>query len=342
MSAPIRAGSIGKLLQWAPLVIFVVLIATFGGLSPRFLTVANLGAILVQSSWLIVVALGMTFVLLAAGVDLSVGAAMYLAAVAVGMGLHDAPVWLCVPASMMVGAAFGALNGSLIVRLGLPAFIVTLATLFIGRGLGLFLSSTRIVYAGSPVADFGRSSVWSIPVPLWIAGAAIAVGWLLLNRTALGAYVRSIGADVEGARRAGVPTQEVTWSVYVLCGAFAGLGGFISLSQTSAASGAFGQNAEFLAIAAAVLGGTSLFGGRGNLWAPVIGAILIMTVQNGLVMINANPYAYPVITGAVIFIAALLDSIRSRLQARLERRAVRPESGIAVPVLPSVTANTNR
>ena len=103
-----------------------------------------------------------------------------------------------------------------------------------------------------------------------------------------------------------------------------GLGGFISLSQTSAASGAFGQNAEFLAIAAAVLGGTSLFGGRGNLWAPVIGAVLIMTVQNGLVMINANPYAYPVITGAVIFIAALFDSIRSRMQARLERRAIRP------------------
>jgi ribose transport system permease protein len=97
------------------------------------------------------------------------------------------------------------------------------------------------------------------------------------------------------------------------------------LSQSSAASGAFGQGAEFLAIAAAVLGGTSLFGGRGNLWAPVIGAVLIMTVQNGLVMMNANPYAYPVITGSVIFLAALFDSIRSRLQAKLERHSIRPE-----------------
>src|SRR6202022_20690 len=110
---------------------------------------------------------------------------------------------------------------------------------------------------------------------------------------------------------AGVPTYAATFSVYVLCGAFAGLAGFISLSQTSAASGAFGQNAEFLGIAAAVLGGTSLFGGRGSLSAPLVGAVLITTVQNGLVMINANPYAYPVITGTVIFVAALLDSMRS-------------------------------
>ncbi len=107
-----------------------------------------------------------------------------------------------------------------------------------------------------------------------------------------------------------------------MSGAYAGLAGFISLSQTSAATAAFGQGAEFLAIAAAVLGGTSLFGGRGTVWAPAIGAILIMTVQNGLVMINANPYAYPVITGAVIFLAALLDSLRSGLADRIGRRQV--------------------
>jgi ribose transport system permease protein len=320
---PGSARSLDAWSRWISLAIFVSLIASFGLLSPRFLTVDNLGAILVQSSWLIVVALGMNLVLLTAGVDLSVGAAMYLAAVAVGLGLPDAPVLVCLLAAIVVGGAFGAFNASLIVGLGLPAFIVTLATIFVGRGVGLFFSSTRIVYASSPVADFGRASIGGIPIPLLLAACAVLVGWVLLNRTAVGPYIRSIGADAEGARRVGVPIRAVTWSVYVSCGAFAGLAGFISLSQTSAASGAFGQNAEFLAIAAAVLGGTSLFGGRGNLWAPVIGAVLIMTVQNGLVMINANPYVYPVITGAVIFIAALFDSIRSRVQARLERRAIR-------------------
>jgi len=326
MSEVIRFGSNGRLLQWVPLGIFVILIASFGVLSPRFLTGENLGAILVQSSWLVLVALGMNFVLLAAGVDLSVGAVMYVVAVAVGMGLANVPVWLCLLCSIIVGGVCGAINASLIVGLGLPAFIVTLAILFVGRGLGLFFSSTRIVYASPAIASLGRSSLLGIPVPLWIAGVTISVAWLLLDRTALGPFLRSTGADAEGARRTGVPTKAVTWSVYVLCGAFAGLGGFISLSQISAASAAFGQNAEFLAIAAAVLGGTSLSGGRGNLRAPVIGAVLITTVQNGLVMINANPYAYPVITGAVIFVAALLDSIRSQVQVRLERRAVRPNS----------------
>lgn len=341
MSTSSAVTSIGRALKWAPAVIFILLIATFASLSPRFLTAQNLGAILVQSSWLIVVALGMNWVLLAAGVDLSVGAAMYLAAVGVCLGIPGAPVWLALLAAVVAGAAVGAVNASLIVRLGLPAFIVTLATLFIGRSLGLFLSSTRIVYANTEIASFGRTSLLGIPMPLWVASAAIAISWLLLNRTALGPFVRSIGADAEGARRVGVPTRAVTWDVYALCGGFAGLGGFVSLSQTSAASGAFGQNAEFLAIAAAVLGGTSLFGGRGTLWAPVMGAVLIMIVQNGLVIIDANPYAYPVITGAVIFVAALLDSIRSRLQVRLEKRAIRTEPVPVAPALP-VAARTNR
>jgi ribose transport system permease protein len=317
--------AMATILRWAPLAVLALLVMSFGMLSPRFFSAENLTAILVQSSWLIVVALGMNFVLLTGGVDLSIGAAMYLAAIVVGMLLDQAPIWLCVFAAIVTGACFGAINASLIVRLGLPAFIVTLATIFVGRGVGLFLSSTRIVFASPAVSNLGRTTLLGLPIPLWLAAAAVAVAWTLLNRTAFGGYVRSIGADGVGARRAGVPTKFVTWSVYMLCGAFAGFGGLISLSQASAASGAFGQNAEFQAIAAAVLGGTSLFGGRGNLWAPVIGAVVIMTVQNGLVMMDANPYAYPVITGSVIFVAALFDGIRSHLQQRMERRAIRPE-----------------
>jgi ribose/xylose/arabinose/galactoside ABC-type transport system permease subunit len=179
-----------------------------------------------------------------------------------------------------------------------------------------------MVAAGLHVTDLGREKLVGAPLPLVLAAVAVLFAWLILKATPFGPYIRSVGADSEGARRAGVPREAVTWSVYVLCGAFAGVGGFISLSQTSAASSAFGQGAEFLAIAAAVLGGTSLFGGRGSLWAPVVGAVLIMTVQNGLVMINANPYAYPVITGGVIFLAALLDSVRSGLAARVGRRQV--------------------
>ena len=318
MSGGFKVGA--PLLHAASVIFLLILAVTFGTLSPRFLTLQNLNTILVQSSWLIVVALGMNFVLLTAGVDLSVGSIMYLAAVAVGMGSNGAPVWVSTLSAMAVGAVVGAINGSLIVRARVPAFIVTLSTLFIGRGLGLFLSSTRIIYADPRVAGLGRAAYLGIAAPLWIAGLASAGAWLLLKQTALGPYVRSIGADADGARRAGVPVNAVTVGVYVLSGLGAGLSGFISLSQTSAASGAFGQNAEFLAIAAAVLGGTSLFGGRGSLWAPLIGAVLITTVQNGLALINANPYAYPVITGIVIFVAALMDSLRSGAFASWARR----------------------
>src|SRR3984957_4825077 len=176
-------------------------------MSPRFLSVDNLSAILVQSSWLVVVALGMNFVLLTAGVDLSVGSIMYLAAVTVSMGLNASPVWVCALGSILVGAVFGTLNAALIVRLRLPAFIVTLSTIFIGRGLGLYLSSTRIVYANTAVAGLGRAAWGGVAAPLWIAGAATACVWVLIKKTPFGPYIRSIGADAEGARRAGVPVN---------------------------------------------------------------------------------------------------------------------------------------
>lgn len=309
-------------LRWVPLIFLTLVLAGFGSLSPRFLSIQNLAAILAQSSWLIVVAIGINFVLLTAEVDLAVGAAMYLSAVVVGTWLTTAPAWICLLVVLLVGSLFGAINGLFVVRLRLPSFIVTLATAFIGRGFGLFLSSTKMVSAGRAVTDLGRAKLLGVPAPMFLAAGAVLIAWVLLRATPFGSYICSVGADRDGASRAGVPSQVVAWTVFGLSSAFAGLGGFISLSQTSAAMASFGQGAEFLAIAAAVLGGTSLFGGRGNLWAPVVGAILIVTVQNGLAMVNANPYAYPVITGTIIFLAALLDSIRSGLLARLGRRQI--------------------
>jgi ribose transport system permease protein len=305
--------------RWAPVILIVLVLALFAALSPRFLTIENLQAILNQSSWLVVVALGANFVLLTGGVDLSAGTTMYLAAVVAGLGFAHAPALLALPAAAIVGLLFGAMNGFLIVSLAVPAFIVTLSTAFIGRGFGLFLSGTRMVFAGEAVSDLGRTQGGRSPLLMTVLGVLL-IGWILLRAMPFGRYVFAVGADVNGARRAGVPTGPTLLGVYCISGLFAGVGGFISFSQTSAASAAFGQNAEFLAIAAAVLGGTSLFGGRGTLLAPVLGALLIISVQNGLTLMNANPYAYPLITGGVIFVAALIDSVRARLVERLDRQ----------------------
>lgn len=314
-------ATIGLALQRGmPFALLLGLIILFAFESPRFLSAQNLSAIALQSSWLIVVALGMACTLLASGIDLSVGSGMFVSTVIVGLSFgHSSPL-VCLLASIAVGGLWGAINGLLIARLGVPAFIATLAMLFAGRGIGLLLSSAKIVYASEAVAGFSRAELLGIRVPLVLAGSALAVVWILVRQTPFGPFVRSIGADAEGARRVGVPTVAVAFWVYVLCGALAGFGGFISFSQTSSASPAFGQNAEFLAIAAAVLGGTSLSGGRGPLWAAVVGALLITTIQDGLVMVNANPYSYPVITGAVIFFAAFLDALRSRYEGRIAVR----------------------
>jgi len=314
---------LNRILRWSPLLFLCVVAIVFTILSRQFFTISNIQAILVQSSWLALVALGMNFVLLTAGVDLSVGAIMYFAAVTVSLAVPAASVWVVVLVAMLVGAVFGGANGLFIVRLGIPPFIATLATAFIGRGLGLFFSGTQALYAGARLATVGRESWLGIPAVIWFAAAGLLVSLALMRALEFGSFVRAIGADHEGSRRAGVPIARVTWSVYVLAGAFAGIGGLISLAQTASVSPAFGLNAEFLAISAAVLGGTSLFGGRGSVWGPIVGVVLITIVQDGMALINANPYAYPVTTGIVIFIAVALDCLRSSLTTRVERKQIR-------------------
>jgi ribose transport system permease protein len=325
VNAHYRVSIANTALRFLPWLLLGVVGLVFGALSGRFLTPGNLSAILTQSGWLIVVGVGMNFVLLCSGVDLSVGASMYLAAVVMGTALYQAPWWAALLAAMAVGSAVGALNGLFIVKFALPSFAVTLASTFIVRGLGLYLSATKVVFVAPVLAALGRTRCLGAPVPLLFTGAAVVFAWLLLQATSLGLYIRSIGADQEGARKAGVPTDLTRWVVFTVCGAFAGLGGFVLVSQTSAASAGFGQSAEFLAIASAVLGGTSLLGGRGSVGAPILGAVLITTVQDGLAVINADPYVYPVIVGVVIFIAALLDSVRLRILGDKKRRK-RPSS----------------
>jgi ribose/xylose/arabinose/galactoside ABC-type transport system permease subunit len=305
-----------------PILVLAATALLFGILSERFFSSENLLAILEQASWLIILALGAYLVVMTSGIDLSAGSVMYVAVVAVALVLPHLPLAAWPITAMLVGGIAGGFNGLLVVRAKIPAFIATLALAFVFRGVGLFLSGTQMVIANGHVAEFGRSSIGGVSGPFLLASGAFALAWLLMCGTPFGLYVRAVGADLPGAERVGVPVAGTRITVYVLGGALAGLGGFVSFGQTSAATAAFGLNAEFLAIAAAVLGGASLSGGRGTIWAPVVGAVLIATIQNGLVMIDATPYAYPVVTGGVIFLAALLDSMRKRFSRSPQRRSI--------------------
>lgn len=312
-------------LQNAPLLLFLVLIAVFGSMSDRFLTPGNFVNIATQAAHIAIIAIGMTFVLLIAGIDLSVGANMYVACIVVALYMKGLPVWLGFVAVAAIGTAFGAVNAWVITRLRVAAFITTLSTLFIGRALALWFSDVRMISFDDQLLSFGRSELFGISSAIWVFLAVWAVAWVTLAHTTFGREVYAVGADPDAAAKAGIDVRRITFAVYVICGLCAGIGGLVSASQVAAAASTFGWQKEFPVIAAAVLGGTSLFGGRGGVIGTVFGAILIQTVENGLVMTNADPYVYPLIISAIIFIAVFVDSTRTDMLERLERRKVRVE-----------------
>jgi ribose transport system permease protein len=313
-----------RLLEFAPLGLLVLVLAGFGIGSEKFLTVANFTQILVQASSTAVVATGMTFVLLTAGVDLSVGALMFVgAAVAGKLAQGGAPVSLCLLAMLGVGLAGGAVNALLVTRLRLAAFIATLAMLYIGRGVGRWITETRAINLPDTFLALGSGAWLGVPVPLWLAGSVILLAQLVLGNTPFGRQLYALGNHPEAARKAGVPTQRLLAMVYGISGLGAGLGGILALTQLGSVSPKFGELYEFDAITAAVLGGTSLFGGRGRVFpGTVLGAVLLKSLYNGLVMVQADPYLYPLITSAILFVAVLLDSLRQRLVEHLGRRRI--------------------
>jgi ribose transport system permease protein len=321
-----RSRRLLDILRLIPVALLVVLVGVFSSLSPRFLDVQNVVNILVQSSSLAIAATGMTFVLLTAGIDLSQGSVMFVAAAVAGkLLLGGAPLAISLAAALAAGLICGAMNALLIVRLRVLPFIVTLAALYAERGLGLYITGTRAMNLPESILALGSGRPLGIPMPVWILAAVVAAAQLTLSRTAFGRQIYACGYNVEFARRAGVRTGAVLASVYAISAFCAALGGLVSLAQLGAVSPTFGNQREFAAIAAAVLGGTSLFGGRGSVVpGALLGAVLIQTVESGLVIVNADPYLYPLVLAGVIFIAVLLDGIRRAFQDRVEARRIRP------------------
>lgn len=303
-----------RLLDLAPFLLFVTVLVIFGVQSPKFLESGNLVNIVVQASSTGIVAVGMTFVLLTAGVDLSVGAIMFVAAAVAGkMALAGWPLPIILPVMVAVALMFSACNAFFVTKVRVAAFIVTLATLFIGRGLGLRITETRAMNLPDSFLELGSARWLGVPLPALLFGGVLLVAHLVLTRTPFGRQVFAIGHDVEMAKKAGIRTGRVLAAVYLISGLCAAFAAMVSLGQLGAVSPKFGEQKEFAAIAAAVLGGTSLFGGRGNVFpGTLLGALLIQAIENGLVVVNADPYLYPMITSVVIFISVWLESLRNR------------------------------
>jgi ribose transport system permease protein len=317
------------LLNNTPLLLFALMFIVFGLVAPQSLHYQSIENIFKQASYIGIIAVGMTFVLLTGGIDLSVGSNMYVSAVAAGLAMQRFSIgpWPALLLCLFVGAMFGIVNAFAVAKLKIIPFIATLATMVTGRGIGLMFSGSRAVNFPEPVTGLGSAELFGLmPYPTVLFIAVVFSAWLLLERTTLGRQIYAVGYDKEAARKAGISTDRALVTSYVLCGVFASLGGFISVAQLGNVNAGFGKGDEFDAIAAAVLGGVSLFGGVGKIFPGVVlGTVFIQAVSNSLVSARVDLYLHPLVAAAFIFFAVFIDSLRNTYLAKLSRRNIRVE-----------------
>jgi ribose transport system permease protein len=319
-----HSDAMQRVLAFAGL-IFLFLI--FSVLSPNFRTVDNFIGILIATAVNGVLALGVTFVVITSGIDLSIGTVMTLSAVMTGVFITfwGLPVPLGVLAGLGTGALCGLGNGLLISRMKLPPFIATLGMLNIAKGLSLVISGLKPIYfSDTPVfTQISMGSLVSldaiipgldIPNLVLIMFGAAIIASLVLTRTILGRYTFALGSNEEAARLSGINVAAWKTGIYTLCGMFAGLAGVIMAARLNSAQPSLGQGYELDAIAAAVIGGTSLSGGEGTIMGTIIGAFIISTLTNGLRILSVPQEWQTVVTGGIVILAVYADIIRRRSQ----------------------------
>ncbi|MCC6314104.1 MAG: ABC transporter permease [Thermomicrobiales bacterium] len=310
--------------RFAPLIFLLLLILVMSILEPGFRSERNLFNVMRQISFIGIMAVGATFVILTAGIDLSVGSILAFAGI-VGAsaakgtrgllegGVTDPGgirVLYAFLAAIGVGLAIGLLQGGLIGKLGIPAFIVTLG------GLGAWRGATLLWSDGQPISSFsdafkfwGQGSIGPVPVPVVVFLLFVLIGHIVLKYTQYGRWIYAVGGNMEAARLSGLNTTALIVSVYVISGLCAGLAGFLLTSRLNSAEQVAGQGYELNAIAAVVIGGTSLFGGQGGVIGTFIGAVLIGVLNNSLVILNVSPYFQPIVVGAIIVLSVYLDQL---------------------------------
>lgn len=301
----------------------LALIAVFAIASPTFATPQNVSNILTQITLNTILAAGVTFVILVAGIDLSVGSVLALSAMIGGLvltsGLPDAlAVTLAFFASVLIGAACGFVNGFISVRWLVPSFIVTLGMLNIARGAALQTTNAASVF-GFPTGfnDFGTATLVGVPVVFLVALGVIFVGQIVLTRTVFGRMLFAIGTNEESVRLAGHLTAVYKVAAFSISGALAGLAAIIYMTRLHTASPIIGSGFELNAIAAVIIGGTSLFGGKGSLIGTFLGACLLGVLTNGLLLLGVGDFARQIVTGVVIIFAVVLDYYRQKISTRL-------------------------
>jgi erythritol transport system permease protein len=325
-------GVVDVLIRLRAVIALVVLIAAFSILSSEFLTSGNLSILVKHVAINAILAIGMTFVILSGGIDLSVGSIAGLCGMVAGyllsrgLTIEVAGVtiyfhaWLVVLIALVAGMLLGGVNGLLIARLRVAPFIATLGMLYVARGAAMLMSggATFPNLGGTPALGntgfplVGTGAIVGLPVPIWLMVVLAAAGTFLAVRTPFGRQVYAVGGNERAALLAGVRVPQVKLGVYVISGFCAGLVGLIVAAQLGASHPATGETFELNAIAAVVLGGTSLMGGRGTIGGTLIGAFVIGVLADGLVLLGVSEFWQMVIKGLVIVLAVILDQFQKR------------------------------
>ncbi|WP_208322090.1 ABC transporter permease subunit [Paramicrobacterium fandaimingii] len=295
------------------LAVLVILVILMSVIAPNFLSLTNGLNVARAVSINAILAAGMTVVILTGGIDLSVGSAIALTGVsAVLLWTAGAPAIVAVLGGIIVGALTGLVNGTLIAYLGLPAFIITLGALTYIRGISYSLTNGRPLIASDlGFRGLGNGGIAGIPTPVVIMLLVYIVLWFVLERTAFGRHVYAIGGNAEAARLAGINVKWTLVRVYLIMGACAGLAGVIFAARVESGQPKAGEGYELDAIAAVVLGGTSLMGGRGRIVGTLIGALIIGVLSNGLVLMNVPFFYQLIVKGAVIVLAVGIDGLKN-------------------------------
>jgi len=293
------------------LLALLLLIAVGATLSPHFLTPGNIANVARQSSIVGILGIGMTFVILTAGIDLSVGSILGIVAILFAATLAGGTPWpLAIAVALVIGAGVGAINGLGITRGGLQPFIMTLGMLVIARGVTLTFADGRPIRVGPSAGDMawiGNGSLAGVPVPVLLFAAVAAIAWFTLRYTSFGRQIYAVGDNLEAARLSGIPTNRVIFSAYVISGLCAALSALIVVSRLAASEPTQGQGFELDAIAIVVIGGTSLFGGSGGVGGTLIGAAIVAAVNNLLNLLGVPPFSQQIAKGLIILGAVLLE-----------------------------------
>jgi len=297
----------------ATLVGLVIVVLAMAVASPKFFSATNFLNIVRQTSVHGIMAVGMTFVILTGGIDLSVGSMLALAGILCATLEHaDWPVLPVVAVTLLLGAGMGLMNGLAITTLRVTPFVATLGTMGIARGIAHIATNSQPISSfGSGFRWIGAGTIFGMPVPVAIFLLSVVAAAVLLQRTRFGRYVYAMGGNERAARLSGIGVERYTAAVYVICGITAALAAVVLTSRLNAAESIAGIGYELDVIASVVIGGTSLSGGRGSVWGTLAGALLIGTINNGMNLLSISSYYQTVVKGAVIVAAAALDRLRN-------------------------------